>query len=376
MKPTTVEEIQEIVRSQEALLPTGGGSKPALSTSPAEALRLEMGGLAKIIEYEPGEYTFTALAGTPVAVVMAELAKHGQYLPCDPLLAHQGATLGGVVAADTAGPLRYRFGGVRDFLIGVRFVDGAGRLVRGGGKVVKNSAGFDLAKLMVGSLGRLGILTEVSFKVFPAPAAYATLRVDFDHLRQAVDAIERLTTSPLEMDALDLEPPGRLWIRIGGLPDVLPDRLQRLESFLQADDRNGVSGVETINGAEEQTIWAEVNSLGWVPDGWGLVKIPLSLSRILVMEERLDGQQTKRRYSVGGNVAWLAWPGNVDNGGQANGDARSFFNGLDAILTQLDLAGLVILGPPGPPFLGLRSGAALLQRVKQALDPDRRFLEI
>ncbi len=373
MKPTTVEEIQEIVRSQPALLPTGGGSKPALSTSPTEFPPLEMSGLSQIIEYEPGEYTFTAMAGTPVATVLAELANHGQYLPCDPLLAHRGATLGGVVAADTAGPLRYRFGGVRDFLIGVRFVDGLGRLVRGGGKVVKNAAGFDLAKLMVGSLGRLGVLTEVSFKVFPAPETYSTLRIEFGNLRQAVAAIERLTTSPLEMDALDLEPPGRLWVRIGGLSEVLSDRLARLEKFLREAPESGVQQVESLTGPAEQSLWQEVNGLAWVPEGWGLVKVPLTLSRILVLEERLDGQTARRRYSVGGNVVWIAWPGPTDTD---RGEAKSFFNGLDAILTGLDLAGLVILGPAGQPLLGLRSGAALLQRVKQALDPNRRFLEI
>ena len=81
-----------------------------------------------------------------------------------------------------SGPRRWRFGGLRDFILGIRFVDGRGRLVRGGGKVVKNAAGFDLPKLFVGSLGRLGILTEVTFKVFPEPPAFATLRVPCDSL--------------------------------------------------------------------------------------------------------------------------------------------------------------------------------------------------
>ena len=107
------------------------------------------------------------------------LAEHGQYLPFDPPLAAAGATLGGTVAAGLSGPGRYRYGGVRDFVLGVRFVDGMGNLVRGGGKVVKNAAGFDFPKLMVGSLGRLGVLAELSFKVFPQPPAFATLAVSY-----------------------------------------------------------------------------------------------------------------------------------------------------------------------------------------------------
>jgi glycolate oxidase FAD binding subunit len=96
------------------------------------------------LAYEPGEFTFTALAGTPVGEVKQLLAEQGQYLPFDPLLVERGATLGGVVAAGTAGPGRYRYGGVRDLLMGVRFVDGLGRLVGGGGQVVKESAGVDV----------------------------------------------------------------------------------------------------------------------------------------------------------------------------------------------------------------------------------------
>ena len=89
-----------------------------------------------------------------------------------------GATIGGTVAAGVSGSCRYRFGGIRDFLIGVRVVDGEGRVIRSGGKVVKNAAGFLLHQAMVGSCGRLGVVAELTFKVFPAPEAHATVRVD------------------------------------------------------------------------------------------------------------------------------------------------------------------------------------------------------
>ncbi|MDX1524203.1 MAG: FAD-binding protein, partial [Anaerolineae bacterium] len=137
LQPATIDQLQEAVRSQPRLLPRGNGSKVPLATPPGDVASLHLAELAGVLDYEPGEFTFTALAGTPVSEVNRLLAEHGQYLPFDPPLVKRGATLGGVVAAGTSGPLRYRYGGVRDFLIGVRVVDGRGQLVRAGGKVVK-----------------------------------------------------------------------------------------------------------------------------------------------------------------------------------------------------------------------------------------------
>src|SRR5574337_434051 len=120
---TTIEEVQSAVRDGAQILPRGGGTKPALSTPTDGATTLDLTGLSGVLEYNPGEFTFTALAGTRVAEVQALLDSHGQYLPFDPPLAGQGATLGGAVAAGLSGPGRYRYGGVRDFILGVRWID-------------------------------------------------------------------------------------------------------------------------------------------------------------------------------------------------------------------------------------------------------------
>ena len=141
IQPTTLDEVQAAVAGSAHVVVRGAGTKRGLCAPAGEATVLDVSGLSGVLEYEPGEFTFTALAGTPVAAVNRLLAEHGQYLPFDPLLAEAGATLGGTVAAGLSGSGRYRFGGVRDFILGVRFVDGAGALVRGGGKVVKNAAG-------------------------------------------------------------------------------------------------------------------------------------------------------------------------------------------------------------------------------------------
>ncbi|MFQ5613845.1 MAG: FAD-binding protein [Anaerolineae bacterium] len=357
LQPASPAEVQAIVRAQPQLLARGGGSKPALSSPPPGIPCLDLSRLRGVLEYQPEEYTFTALAGTPVAEVTALLAGHGQSLPFDPILAGRGATLGGTVAAGASGPGRYRFGGVRDFLLGVRFVDGAGHLIRGGGRVVKNAAGFDLPKLMVGSLGRLGVLLELTFKVFPRPPARATLEVNFDAgLEAALAAMVRLTTSPLDLEALDLEPPGKLWIRLGGPAAILPARLDRLQTL--------TGGGQVHTGSADEVLWRAVRDFHWLPQGWSLAKVPLTPRQIPGLDERLAAPGARRRYSVGGNLAWIAWP---DDPGA-----------LDEILRSLDLAGLALTGPAAQPWLGLRTGAggAFGQRVKQALDPAGRFPEV
>jgi glycolate oxidase FAD binding subunit len=360
MQPTTLEELQAIVQTNHSLLPRGGGSKPALSAAVDGAVVLDLSRLAGVIEYEPGEYTFTAYAGSLLREITAVLAEHGQYLPFDPLLVAKGATLGGTVAANTSGSGRYRYGGVRDFILGVRFVDGQGQVIKSGGKVVKNSAGFDLPKFMVGSLGRYGILVDLSFKVFPQPSLYMTLRVTHPSLEAALQTIFRLSAAPFDIDALDLVPLEQaqfiLLLRLGGLAQALQGRMERLQQFLQAETQ--LNAIEIVQ--DEAALWEAVNSCQWVTEGLSLVKVPIAPKGIPALEAAIS-PQIPRRYSAGGNVAWLA---------------ASDIETLDASLSRLGLAGLVLLGPPGRPFLGVRKGLPLAQRVKQALDPGGKFLGV
>ncbi len=358
VQPQTPAEVQEAVREHERLRPRGGGSKPCLSAAPEGVTALDLSALTGVREYEPGEFVFTALAATPVAEVERMLAAHGQVMPFDPLWVERGATLGGVIAANTAGPGRYHYGGVRDFVIGVRFVDGQGNLVRGGGKVVKNAAGFDFPKLMVGSLGRLGILVECSFKVFPAPPAFASLQAVFADLGAALKALGWLTASQFDLEALDLEVgeavTSALWLRIGGPADVLPQRLDRMREFL---GREAV-GFRTLDGEEEAAYWRRQREMAWAPVGLPLLKVPLTPDRILALEARLP-VAAHRRYSVGGNVAWVVWPSSGET--------------IDAELKALGLAGMQFHGASAEPLLGAATGAVFYQRVKTALDPMNRL---
>src|SRR6185369_2402206 len=206
----------------------------------------------------------------------------------------------------------------------------------------------------VGSLGRLGVLVELTFKVFPAPEAYATLSSSYPSLDAALKEIVRLSQSPLELHALDLEPVGagwRLWLRLGGLANALPARIERLRAFLSSPPTKSV----------DDGVWEKVKEMAWVPAGWSLIKIPLTPKRISPLETRLQEIENRRRYSAGGNVAWLACPAAID---------------LDPLLSDLNLSGLVLLGPPGKARLGIDPGAPFARRVKQALDPDARFLDL
>lgn len=322
---------------------------------------LDMTGLSGVLEYDPAEYVLVALAGTPLAEVEALLARHGQYLPFDPPFVEQGATLGGTVAAGLCGPMRQRYGGVRDFILGVQFVDGEGNAVRGGSKVVKNAAGFDLPKLMVGSLGRLGVLVELAFKVFPFPKATSTLKVTFDRLEDALEAMYKLASSPLEFYALDLETnPATLTLRLGGQPEALPSRLERLRAFLgHPPDTHTL----LLEGEKERDYWRFVGRLEW---GHGyLVKVPIQPSRIAGLERELPAGM--RRYISAGNLLYLNWLDSIEK--------------LDSLLKSQGLRGLVLRGNAEPvvsetlksPLIGVDLEHGFARRVTAVLDPNNRF---
>ncbi|MBX3050679.1 MAG: FAD-binding protein [Caldilineaceae bacterium] len=352
-QPASIADIQELVRTVPRLHLRGGGSKPALSTPPAGCLLLDLSRLSGLVDYEPAEFTFTAQAGTPVAQIQSILAKGGQYLPFDPPLAQAGSTLGGVIAAGTSGAGRVRYGGVRDFLIGTRFVDGRGELLRGGGKVVKNAAGFDYPKLLVGSLGRLGILTEVTFKVFPEPPAYATLAIHCADLPAALGHITSLNRSKYDINGLDFGPSEMgwtVWVRLGGFAAALDDRMTTL--------RQQIGSGDILTGDTETDFWQSAVRFDWLASDAALVKVPVTPGRITSLEGAL-ASAFPRRYSVGGNLLWLGWDKPISE--------------LDSLLTSQGLSGLLLRGAADSPWLGKRPGGAFLARVKTALDPDEKF---
>ncbi|GAB4460431.1 MAG: FAD-binding oxidoreductase [Armatimonadaceae bacterium] len=173
VRPETIEEAAEVVRlaseRKQVVVPWGGGTGQEFGyTPPRLDVLLDMSGLNRVIGHEPGDLTTTVQAGVTLDALQDALEQHNQFLPLDPPHSHR-ATLGGILATDAYGASAQGHGTARDWLIGITVVDGAGRIVRGGGKVVKNVTGYDLPKLHIGALGTLGIIVEATFKVAPRP---------------------------------------------------------------------------------------------------------------------------------------------------------------------------------------------------------------
>lgn len=185
-----VEEVQAAIASKEPLFIRGASSKAFLGRPAAPRSReIDTRSHRGIVSYDPSELVITARAGTPLAELNAALDDANQMLPCEPPTYGGQATVGGAVAAGLSGPRRPWSGSVRDFVLGCRVVTGEGKHLRFGGQVMKNVAGFDVSRLISGSFGCLGLLTEVSLKVLPKPRASASLVIAME----ASDAMRELS---------------------------------------------------------------------------------------------------------------------------------------------------------------------------------------
>lgn len=198
--PPDVETLAEVLRFAHrgglAVMPRGGGSKMSIGNIPPRAdIVLSTARLNRVLDHEPGDMTASVEAGCTLADLQRHLAREGQRLPLDP--PHANATLGGILAANASGPRRALYGTARDHVIGVRFVRADGVIAKGGGRVVKNVAGYDLNKLMIGALGTLGVLVEVHVKVGPLPAQETPFTAGFRTAADAVQACRTLLARPL-----------------------------------------------------------------------------------------------------------------------------------------------------------------------------------
>ena len=379
----SADDVSQVVREHRAVRVSGGGTKWAAacrgarqtsdagspseehrecpSESLAESATIDMRSLTGITEYEPDEYTFTAKAGTALKEIAETLGKQGQYLPFDPLFIEEGATLGGTVAAAVNGPGRLRYGGVRDFIVGVRFVDGEGRQLHGGGKVVKNAAGFDFPKLMVGSFGRLGVMTEVTFKVFPKPEARITVAHDAANLQKAVELVCRIARGPFEAEAVELKPPGRAIVRLAGHEAALGPRLEVMQEALGVRfDQPGKAGSSDRSDTSDSSDYWQ-GTLSWKTTAPGSVRVRAALTPtdVTALDAKLEAAGASRRYSVACNAAFIEWP------------CEKPLAELDTLLTSLHLGAIAL--STDSIWLGKRTGFGFLERVKAALDPQNKF---
>jgi len=199
---------------------------------------LTAAGLDRVLEHEAGDLTCTVEAGIRLSALQAELARAGQRLSLDP---PGDPTVGALLAENVSGPLRHRFGAPRDLLLGVTLVLADGTVANAGGKVVKNVAGYDLGRLVCGSRGRIAFIARASFRLHPLPAAAGTLVAEPDDVPAAVAAVLR---SPLQPSALDVLHPGRVALLFEGAERAVQAQLERTRAL--------VGGVDA--GPE---VWAE-----------------------------------------------------------------------------------------------------------------------
>ncbi|MEN9933848.1 MAG: hypothetical protein RLZZ387_427 [Chloroflexota bacterium] len=208
--PTTAHELAEALRAASAdsqpVVPRGAGLHQHVGGAPpAGALSLSTLGLARVVEHTPADLTVTVEAGVTLAALNTHLGQYGQWLPWDPPAA-EGATVGGLLAAGLSGPLRLGYGAPRDWVLGMRVALGDGRLVKSGGRVVKNVAGYDTHKLHIGALGTLGVIAEVTFKLAPRSGHVATLSLACPSRAQALALAEILRQPPLAPVSLAILP--------------------------------------------------------------------------------------------------------------------------------------------------------------------------
>jgi glycolate oxidase FAD binding subunit len=237
LAPKTEADLAEAIRDANGPLRIVGGGTRAIGHKGAAEI-LQTSGLSGVTLYEPGALTLVAKAGTPLKEVEALLAKQGQRLPFEVpdlrgLLGRSGiSTLGGVVAANASGPRRIQVGACRDSLIGVRFVDGTGSVIKNGGRVMKNVTGYDLVKLLAGSHGTLGVLTEVSFKVLPVAEAATTLVLDGLDDARAVAAMSKALSSPYDVSGAAHWPGQGTYLRLEGFAGSVEYRATQLAAHL------------------------------------------------------------------------------------------------------------------------------------------------
>jgi len=222
-------EFLDRIRSAHAantpLVIQGGGSKTFYGNAD-EGEVLSTRALTGVVDYQPKELVLTARAGTPLAEIEALLAEQNQMLAFEPPHFGDAATLGGSIAAGLSGPRRPYAGAARDFVLGVRLIDGTGQPLRFGGQVIKNVAGYDVSRLMVGALGTLGLITEVSLKVLPQPALETTLQFELDEAA-AIGRMNQWAGQPLPLSASSWHA-GLLTLRLSGAASAVRAAQARL----------------------------------------------------------------------------------------------------------------------------------------------------
>ncbi len=365
LTPATEAELARIITEADAPLRVqGGGTRPI--GGPTNGAVLSTSSLSGVELYEPGALTLVVKAGTPVAEVEKVLDAEGQRLAFEPM-DHRGLlgtsgepTIGGVVAANVSGPRRIQVGACRDHLLGVRFVDGQGRIIKNGGRVMKNVTGYDLVKLMAGSYGTLGVLTEVSLKVLPKSHFTGVLLLEGLSDTEAVRALSAALGSPYEVTAAAHLQEGQdgasvTMIRLEGFENSVAYRAAALQETLSQ------FGAFTLETDQDRTAagWQYIRDVVPFQNAAGDVwRISVKPSDGPAVMAALPG--AKAIYDWGGGLIWVLVPEGVALDATR---IRASFAGKGGHATLIRGAGQEAFQPLSPAVAALHAG------LRQKFDP-------
>ena len=387
--PGSVDEVGAVVQqaaaAKVAVTPWGGGTAAAVGAPPARVgLVVALKRLDRLVEHEPGDLTVTAQAGVVMRDLQAALAVRGQWLSLDPPDGDR-ATLGGVLAANASGPRRHLYGTARDLLIGVTAVAADGSVVRGGGRVVKNVAGYDLPKLFIGSFGTLGVVVEATLKLRPRPDDERLIAVPFDRLKDAGAAVRAILASDLIPNAIELmdahaaralaieSTPATLVLGFDGLAEQVDWQIAELASVVRP---YGGRSFETLPG----TAWTPLARAARDAFETPAAVMTLSVLPSVVADTMEQGANSARQRGL--TSAWCAHAGVglVTGAVRAEGDRQDPAI-LAAVLAEWRAAARAGGGHASIRWAPLAVKAALpvwddagpaariMQRIKGELDP-------
>jgi glycolate oxidase FAD binding subunit len=229
------EQIQSAITNQQSINIRGGNTKHWYGDVP-HGVTLDARAYQGILDYQPEELVITVCAGTPLKEVESSLAEKKQYFAFDPPCFGSEATIGGMIASGIAGPGRGQYGGLRDYVLGTKIMDGRGQVLSFGGKVMKNVAGYDVSRLLPGSLGTLSLLLEVSIKVLPQPAKTQTLKFEIDQA-QAIIQMNTWASQPLPLSAsawIGNSNGGELWVRLAGANAAVEAGISKMNQLIKS----------------------------------------------------------------------------------------------------------------------------------------------
>lgn len=286
--PNTIDEVSHLLsaadRDGKAVVPWGGGTAMGLGNLPRACdLVIGTSRLNRVLEYEPSDLTVVVEAGITLGVLQEELGERGQFLPLDPPLPER-ATIGGILSANSSGPIRAHYGAIRDRLIGIRVVNPNGDVTKGGGKVVKNVSGYDMNKVYTGALGTLGIIVEAGFKLAPLFKEIRSLLIGCDTPSEVGQLAKRVRDLGVVPVALQLAGGGAFGIRegyavalqLGGVREAVERQARVVIDLCKSNGwpateegekfwqilRKGVSGYTVDRGARGENYWRLIRDAG------------------------------------------------------------------------------------------------------------------